>query len=87
MQELRENTHEKFLVIIVTGRRNVDTHPLEVFLYAQKHGYTKLADKAAPLTLKFSAEEMYAQVKKSGAMETFIKWVSHDPSPIFFPFH
>ncbi|KAF9052070.1 hypothetical protein BJ165DRAFT_1452504 [Panaeolus papilionaceus] len=54
--------------------RNVDTHPLEVFLYAQKHGYTKLADKAAPLTLKFSAEEMYAQVKKSGVMETFIKW-------------
>ncbi|PPR06368.1 hypothetical protein CVT24_002481 [Panaeolus cyanescens] len=54
--------------------KGVDLHPIEVFLYALKHGYTKLADKAAPLTLKCSADDMYSQMKASGNMDMFIKW-------------
>ncbi|KAF8161659.1 hypothetical protein B0H34DRAFT_701977 [Crassisporium funariophilum] len=41
-------------------------HPLEVYIYASKHGYSELVDKAAPLMIKLPLGEVIQTTSRAG---------------------
>ncbi|KAF9472588.1 hypothetical protein BDN70DRAFT_818431, partial [Pholiota conissans] len=51
---------------------SIEEHPLDVLVYAQKHDYTKLANKAAPLTIAMNSKEVVAKANAARLYDSFI---------------
>ncbi|KAL0947734.1 hypothetical protein HGRIS_013817 [Hohenbuehelia grisea] len=58
------------ILIAVISQLRVGRHPLEVFLYAMKHDYPDLADRAAPLLLAFSKK-----IQKETPTHVRLRWL------------
>jgi hypothetical protein len=56
-------------------RRNaVKSNPVEVLRYAFKHGYPKIMDEAAPLTVDASVDKLITCWESTSGI--FVVWVS-----------
>lgn len=56
-------------------RREVGSHPIEVFMYSAKHGYSSLADKAARMTLDLSTTTLFQKAVEFNLNQDLIfKW-------------
>lgn len=52
-------------------RKLIAEHPLKIMNYAARHGYTEMADSAAPLTLHLGTHDVW----EVADVKTYVAWV------------
>ncbi|KAF9477110.1 hypothetical protein BDN70DRAFT_130151 [Pholiota conissans] len=63
------------VLTILVDRNKVKDRPLDVLIYASKHGYTEIADKSAPLTLSVESKDIVAKARSAHIHDSFlVKW-------------